>query len=45
MTVTSSHIAMFADDTKLFKAIHTTQDCKLLQNDLDQIQTWSETPA
>ena len=40
--VTSSHVAMFADDTKLFKEIHTTQDCKLLQNDLDQLQTWSE---
>ena len=40
--VKSSHVAMFADDTKLFKEIHTTQDCKLLQNDLDQLQTWSE---
>ena len=40
--ITSSHVAMFADDTKLFKEIHTTQDCKLLQNDLDQLQTWSE---
>ena len=33
---------MFADDTKLFKEIHITQNCKLLQNDLDQLQTWSE---
>ena len=40
--VTSSHVAMFADNTKLIKEIHTTQDCKLLQNDLDQLQTWSE---
>ena len=40
-TVTYSHVAMFADDTKLFKEIHTTQDCNLLQNDLDQLQAWS----
>ena len=39
--VTSSHVAMFADDTKPSKEIHTTQDCNLLQNDLDQLQTWS----
>ena len=26
----------------LIKEIHTTQDCKLLQNDLDQLQTLSE---
>ena len=39
--VTSSHVAMFADDTKLFKKIHTTQDCNLLQNDLDQLERWS----
>ena len=35
--VTSSHVAMFADDTKLFKEIHTTQDCNLLQNYLKQL--------
>lgn len=28
--------------TKLFKDIQTTINCNLLQNDLDQLQTWSE---
>ena len=31
VAVTSSHVAMFADDTKLFEEIQTTQDCKLLK--------------
>ena len=39
---TSSHVAMFADDTKLFKDIPTIKDCTKLQNDLDQLQTLSE---
>ena len=40
--VTSSHVAIFADDTKLLKDIQTIKDCTPLQNDLDQLQTWSE---
>ena len=34
-------IAMFADDTKLFSTIKTENDCKDLQNDLDNLQVWS----
>ncbi len=32
---------MFADDTKLFSTIKTKNDCKHLQNDLDNLQVWS----
>ena len=38
-TITSSQVAMFADDTKLFKNI---KDREQLQNDLKHLETWSE---
>jgi hypothetical protein len=38
-TITSSQVAMFADDTKLFKNI---KDSEQLQNDLKHLETWSE---
>ena len=41
-TVTSSHVAMFADDTKLFKNIKSVKDSEQLQNDLKHLETWSE---
>ena len=41
---TSSSVAQFADDTKCYRAIRTTEDVKHLQSDLDGIneccQTW-----
>lgn len=39
--VISSQIAMFADDTKIFKAIKSPDDAALLQKDLGNLETWS----
>ena len=36
-----STISMFADDTKVYKAIHCFHDCYLLQQDLNSISTWA----
>ena len=33
---------LFADDTKIFRTIKSIDDCKLLQNDLDNLQLWSD---
>ena len=41
--VVDSSIKIFADDTKLFRKVPTTQDRRLLQNDLDAIAEWSKT--
>ena len=32
---------MFADDTKMFRAIRYLRDCNLLQDDLDRLKNWS----
>lgn len=40
-TITSSHIAMYADDTKVFKAIQTPRDAHALQEDLSALESWS----
>ena len=40
--VTSSSISCFADDTKLFKTIHSGNDTNLLQEDLNNLSNWSE---
>ena len=40
--IKSSHVAMFADDTKLFKSIKSVQDNEKLQSDLRHLETWSE---
>ena len=37
-----SHLYLFADDTKLFKAIHNITDCELLQEDLEREQEWTD---
>ena len=34
-------IALYADDTKVFRPIHSIQDCRMLQSDLCRLQTWS----
>ena len=31
---------MFADDTKLYRAIKSKEDCDILQQDLDNITDW-----
>ena len=38
-----SIIRMFADDTKIFRAISNSVDCELLQKDLDSLNNWSKT--
>lgn len=40
--VVKSGVALFADDTKIFRQIESEQDCELLQQDLDALQTWSD---
>jgi len=37
-----SKLSMYADDTKVFKAIYTIQDCHNLQIDLNSIARWAE---
>ncbi|CAJ0964976.1 unnamed protein product [Ranitomeya imitator] len=37
-----SKISIFADDTKLCKAVNTREDSILLQMDLDKLETWAE---
>ena len=36
----SSTIRLFADDALLYRRINTTDDAKILQRDLDALQTW-----
>ena len=33
---------MIGDDTKLWKGIHCSQECHLLQQDLNSISTWAD---
>ncbi len=42
-TVKSSHVLMFADDTKLFKEIRMVNDAKQLQNDISNLESRSNT--
>ena len=39
--VTSGHVAMFADDTKLFSCIKSLDDVERLQADLANLEHWS----
>ena len=41
--VKSSQVAMFADDTKIFKSITSINNTKLLQQDLSNLESWSST--
>ncbi len=38
-----STIYLFADDTKIFRSINNQEDTKILQEDLDKLQEWSNT--
>ena len=40
-SVVSSPMYMFADDTKIFRVIRTSEDYSLLQHDLDLLYEWS----
>ena len=35
-------VKIFADDTKLFSAIKSKEDCKKLQADLESLSQWSD---
>ena len=39
---TSSTVRLFADDCVMYKSVKTIQDCKVLQNDLDQLHQWEK---
>ena len=39
---TNSHIKIFADDTKVFKATPTIEDAEDLQSDIDRLAIWAE---
>ena len=36
-----STASIYADDTKLFRAVHNVQDCVLLQSDLNRVSMWA----
>ena len=38
-----SKMRLFADDTIIYRKINTTDDCRILQEDLDSVQKWEET--
>ena len=39
--VKSSRVAMFADDTKVFKATQSPNDALMLQEDINNLENWS----
>ena len=41
--IVNSTIYLFADDTKIFRNINSPKDTKILQEDLDKSQEWSNT--
>ena len=41
MSVKSSQCVMFADDVKIYHRVRTTDDCRQLQSDLDNLSRWS----
>ena len=38
----TSDIRLFADYTKVYRTITTTEDCRQLQSDLDNLQKWAK---
>ena len=38
----SSHLKMFAEDTKIYRPIEENIDKEILQNDLDKLMKWSD---
>lgn len=41
-SITSASTALFADDCKVFKSVHSLDDCASLQNDLSAMHAWSQ---
>jgi hypothetical protein len=39
----STEIALYADDAKIFRPINSIMDCRMLQADLNRIETWCQT--
>lgn len=37
-----SQVFLYADDTKIYRKIKTTNDCDKLQEDLDELRKWIE---
>ena len=37
-----THVFLFADDTKVFREIHSHHDCELLQEDLTKMLKWTQ---
>ena len=37
-----SFVKIFADDTKIFRAVETLEDCEALQDDINKAKNWSE---
>ncbi len=38
-----SEVKMFADDTKVYRQVSTTEDCEALQKDLEELENWADT--
>jgi len=43
LSTVNSSTRLFADDSLLFRAVKTTDDCRLLQEDLDALLRWERT--
>ncbi len=43
LSISNSCTSLFADDSLLFTAVKTNDDCELLQKDLDALQRWEHT--
>ncbi|PIK49022.1 putative RNA-directed DNA polymerase from mobile element jockey-like [Apostichopus japonicus] len=42
-SIAGCSVKIFADDTKLYKAVHSLRDCDVLQNNIDNMYNWSVT--
>ena len=42
LTTVAKKVAIFADDTKLYRSIFTPDDGSILQSDLDQLVEWGK---
>ena len=38
----NTNIALYADDTKIWREINSNNDCNILQKDIDTLYTWSK---
>ena len=40
--MSTTNLKMFTDDIKIYRAIHSTSDSLLLQQDLDKLSVWAQ---